>query len=263
VSRALIVTYHAVEQGPAPLCVDPGLFLAHVEALVSAGARALSISELVEELRSPTSDDRLVALTFDDGFASVARNAAPILAARSLPATVFCVAGHIGGRNDWATNPPGGLESALLSADEVNALVSGGFEIGSHGFEHAPVPEANGEELERELVGSKEALERLTGTEIRSYAYPYGALPGAQVRSQVERTYVTACTTRVGFVGRSPDVYALPRVDAHYLRRPELFARAVEGSLGPYLAARRFGAQARRRFRKDYVSTRPAERTKR
>ena len=207
-----------------------------------------------------TSADRLVAFTFDDGFASVARNAAPVLAAHGLPATVFCVAGHIGGRNDWASNPSGGVDSALVSADDIEELVSAGFEIGSHGFEHLPVPEASGAALEQEITGSKDALEQLTGTEVRSYAYPYGALPRAEVRSRVERTYAAACTTRVGLVGSRPDMHALPRVDAHYVRRPELLRRAIEGSLGPYLAARRFGAQARRTFRKDYV-TLPAERT--
>ena len=261
-SRALIVTYHAIEPGPAPLCVDPALFRAHVDAVISAGARAVSISELVGELARQTSADRLVAFTFDDGFASVARNAAPVLASHGLPATVFCVAGHIGGRNDWASNPSGGVDSALVSADDIEELVSAGFEIGSHGFEHLPVPEASGAALEQEITGSKDALEQLTGTDVRSYAYPYGALPRAEVRSRVERTYAAACTTRVGLVGLRPDVHALPRVDAHYVRRPELLRRAIEGSLGPYLAARRFGAQARRTFRKDYV-TLPAERTTR
>ena len=253
-SRALIVTYHAIEPGPAPLCVHPDLFRAHVESVLASGARAVTVSGLVRELALPTGSEPLVALTFDDGFASVARNAAPILSSYGLTATVFCVAGHIGGRSDWGSDPAGAFDSALASADEIAALVSAGFEIGSHGFEHLPVSEASGAALERELAGSREALERLTGTAVRSYAYPYGALPHPEARSLVQRTYDAACTTRVAFVGEQPDVHGLPRVDAHYLRRPELLRRAAEGSLASYLVARRLGSRARRAFSKDYVT---------
>jgi peptidoglycan/xylan/chitin deacetylase (PgdA/CDA1 family) len=253
-SRALIVTYHAIEPGPAPLCVHPDLFRAHVDAAVSSGARLVSVSELVRELSSPTSGERLVALTFDDAFASVARYAAPILASRGVTATVFCVAGHIGGRNDWASDPAGRLDAPLASTDEIAALASAGIEIGSHGFTHLPATEVSGVALEREIVGSRQALESLTGTEVRSYAYPYGAPPHPEARRLVERTYDAACTTRLALVGERPDVHALPRVDAHYLRRPELLRRTAEGSLGSYLVARRLGSRVRRAFRKDYVT---------
>ena len=252
VSRALIITYHAVEPGPRPLCVHPELFLVHVDAVVSSGVRAVTISELAQELASPTSDDRLLAITFDDGFASIAEHAAPLLAARGLPATVFCVAGHIGGRNDWAGNLAGGFESRLLSAEQIAALASEGIEIGSHGFAHAPASETGGELLERELVHSKEVLERLTGGTVRSYAYPYGALPGEEARKLVEATYDAACTTRVASVPARADMHELPRVDAHYLRRPQLLRRAVAGRLEPYLALRRAGARARRAVHSDY-----------
>ena len=117
-SRALIITYHAIEPGPPPLCVHPELFQLHVETVLSEGASAsLSVAALAEELAAPTGDERLVAFTFDDGFASVARHAAPVLSAHGVGATVFCVAGHVGGRNDWSTDRSGGFVSALVSED--------------------------------------------------------------------------------------------------------------------------------------------------
>ena len=251
-SRALIITYHAIEPGPRPLCVPPELFRLHLDAVIAAGVRAVTVSELVRELVSSTRGERLVAITFDDGFASVADHAAPLLAARGLTATVFCVAGHVGGRNDWVGNAASGFDSPLLSAEQISALASEGVEIGSHGFAHAPLSATAPSELERELVRSRDALERVTDRQVRSYAYPYGAAPTAEARSFVEATYAAACTTRVAPVELRPDVYALPRVDAHYLRRPELLRRALQGSLGPYLALRRIGARARRSLFEDY-----------
>lgn len=251
-SRALIITYHAIESGPPPLCVHPDLFRSHVETVLAAGARVVSISELVRELAAPTSGGRLVAFTFDDGFASVATAAAPILASRGLVGTVFCVAGHVGGANDWETGR-NDFAAPLLSGEQIRELVSAGLEIGSHGFAHRPAAELREDEAEEEIVGSRKALEILAGTEVRTFAYPYGALPSPAVRGLVDGTYDAACTTRLAEVGDRPDLHALPRVDAHYLRRPELLHRAVSGSLGPYLAVRRLGARARRVVRPDYV----------
>ena len=253
-SRALIITYHAIEAGPPPLYVHPELFQLHVESVLSEGARILNVSALVQELAEPTGTERLVALTFDDGFSSVARNAAPILSSYGVSATVFCVAGHVGGRNDWSTDRPGGHVSALVSEDEIGQLVSAGVEIGSHGFSHLPVPEARGEQLLREVCESRELLEQLTGAEVRTFAYPYGALPDVEARHLVSKEYEAACTTRVASVGDHVDRHALPRVDAHYLRRHELLRRAVAGSLESYLLLRRLGSRARRTIRKDYVA---------
>lgn len=253
-SRALIITYHAIEPGPPPLFVQPELFQLHVETVLSEGARILNVSALVQELSEPTGAGRLVAFTFDDGFSSVARHAAPILSSYGVSATVYCVAGHVGGLNDWRTDRPGGLVSPLVSADEIRKLVSTGLEIGSHGFSHLPIPEARGEQLRQEICESRRALEQLTGSEVRTFAYPYGALPHAEARALVDEEYEAACTTRVSLVGDRPDPHALPRVDAYYLRRPEILRRAVSGSLGSYLLLRRFGSGARRAIRKDYVT---------
>ena len=99
-SIALVLTYHAVERGPAPLCVDPDLFVEHLDCILESGARALTVRELAEALREGALDRPSVAITFDDGFASVVESAGPLIAERGLPATVFCVAGHLGGTSD-------------------------------------------------------------------------------------------------------------------------------------------------------------------
>ena len=98
----------------------------------------MSVSALADELRSPTADDPLVAVTFDDGFASVARNAAPLLAARGLGATVFCVAGHSAAER-LAERPRGSFRLARsCPPSEIAELAAAGIEIGSHGFSHHP-----------------------------------------------------------------------------------------------------------------------------
>ncbi|MGI8593479.1 MAG: polysaccharide deacetylase family protein [Solirubrobacteraceae bacterium] len=250
---ALILTYHAIEEGPAPLCVAPRVFRAHLDAIAGSGAEVLTVSELVE--RMDELPERAVAITFDDGFRSVVEEAAPLLDARRMPATVFAVAGHLGADNGWPTQPPNALRRPLASGAELAALVDEGWEIGSHGLDHAPLTGAAGVLLQRELVTSRERLEAIVHAPVRSYAYPYGALPGPEGRLAVEHEYAAACTTELGGVQNGADPHALPRLEVHYVRRPDLLGRALDGSLTTYLNARRLGARARRMIRRDYAKS--------
>jgi peptidoglycan/xylan/chitin deacetylase (PgdA/CDA1 family) len=251
-SGALILTYHAVERGPAPLCVEPELFREHLDVLADAGATTLTVSELAGGLRAGRLPERAVAITFDDGFRSVAENAAPLLAERGQRATVYAVAGSLGRENDWPTQHEDAPRRPLLSAEQLTELADAGVEVGSHGVEHAPMAHVDEAGARDEVVRSKELLEDLLSRAVTTYAYPYGASPLPHAERLVRDTYEAACGTRLATVTASADPYDLPRVDSHYVRRPELLRRALEGSLRGYLFVRRAGASSRRMARKDY-----------
>lgn len=249
----LILTYHAIEKGPPPLYVEPELFREHLDAIEQAGGRTSTVGELASDMRAGHVPARTVVISFDDGFESVFENALPMLLERGLTATVFCVAGHLGGANDWKTQPPGTLPRPLAGAEAIAEIAEGGIEVGSHGVHHAPLGSVLGVVVERELRESRERLEEVTGRDVVSFAYPYGSIVGASGAQRVRELYSAACTTRLGQVRPSTDPYELPRVDAHYVRRPALLRRAVEGSLGPYLRVRAAGARVRRLAIRDYA----------
>lgn len=256
--RALIITYHAVEIGPSPLCIDPALFEAHADVIAETGVRSVTVRELAETRRATTSED-MVAITFDDGFASAAEVAGSLLLERGLVATLFCVAGHLGGANNWPSARRDGYQSRLAGAAALAELAADGFEIGSHGMEHAPLAGAPEPVLRHEVVDSRRALEDAVAAPVTSYAYPYGALPGTLGRQLVAEAYDAACTASLRRISEDSDSHALPRIDAHYLRRPELLKRALEGRLGVYFRARGLAARARRSIVKDYAEPKEAE----
>lgn len=250
---ALIVTYHAIEVGPPPLCIPPDLFAVHLDCLLECGAQTMTISELARASGRGEFPDRAVAITFDDGFRSVATEAAPRLAERGMSATVFAVAGHLGAENDWPTQPSRAPRLALADASELAELGRSGFEIGSHGMYHVPLTDADESVARVELERSRARLEQILGAPVRTFAYPYGAAPSAAARATVQRTYDSAALGPLARVQAGENPYSLPRVDAHYLRRPELLRSAAVGSLGLYLRARRLGARARRAFVDDWA----------
>jgi peptidoglycan/xylan/chitin deacetylase (PgdA/CDA1 family) len=249
---ALVLTYHAVEAGPPPLCLAPAVFHEHVAFLATTRVPVLTVSELTAALRAGELPDRAVCLTFDDGFASVVDHAAPALAERGLAATVFCVAGYLDGYNDWPSQPESIPRLRLASNTALAGLAAAGWEIGAHGFEHEPLDRASPESAELEVLEAKNLLERLIDAPVHSFALPYDAAPSAEAGALIARTYESACGGGLRSVRPGDNPLAVPRVDAYYLRQPDLLRRAVESRLGPYLAVRRLAARARRLMRSGY-----------
>ena len=251
-SRAIVIAYHGIEPGPPPLFVDPDLFRMHLDLLVESGVEPVSLERLVSGLRDGDLPERCAAITFDDGFASVPATAAPLLAERAIPATVFCVAGWLGRTNDWPSQPAGVPRRPLADARALAELPAAGIAIGSHGIDHVPLPGGTPDGvLTRELAGSRSALEDAVGSSVRWFAHPYGAPASMRARELIEATYDGACGGGNRPVRPGADLYALPRVEAHYLRRPALYRRALTG-LDSYLGLRRTGARARRLVRSDW-----------
>jgi peptidoglycan/xylan/chitin deacetylase (PgdA/CDA1 family) len=252
---ALILTYHGIDAGPPPLFVAERLFEKHLDRVVAAELPVLTVGELGDAVRAGGAPERALTITFDDGFATVVRDAVPLLRERGLRATVFCVAGHLGGTNDFANDPPRIPRRTLAGAEELaEAAAAGVLEVGSHGLTHSPLTGLPRERLEAELISSRQLLEDRIGRAVRTFAYPYALPPDPSALDLVRQTYDVAVAGGNTRVGSGADPHLLPRVDAHYLRRKRLLERALAGRLGLYLAARRTGARVRRRVRADHVS---------
>ncbi len=120
--------------------------------------------------------DILVAITFDDAFLSVMKNAVPVLKEYGLPAGISVPVGSMGQPPRWQMpeNCPAKSET-VMSKEQIAELDNGGFEIFSHTFSHPVLTEIEDDSLEAELVNSKRALERIVGHEVLAISYPHGA----------------------------------------------------------------------------------------
>lgn len=247
----VVLYYHQLNEDSSPLSVSPDLFARHLDVIAEVRADVITAAQLADARRRGESPDAAVVITFDDSFANAVEQARPLLAAREMRATFFCVAGHVGGSSDWPSRLPDAPVQPLADADALRALARDGHEVASHGWTHAPLDDDA--DLDCEIVRSRDALSTLIGGAVRTFAYPYGASPTPAARAAVARTYDLAFGTRVGRVEASSDSALLPRVDAHYVRDPRLLRRVLTGSLDAYLGIRRLGARTRRVVRRDYV----------
>ena len=70
-------------------------FRRQLDMLDEWGAEVLSLDDAMTRLEEGALPARAVALTFDDGYASVVEQAWPILHDRGLPASLFVVSGYL------------------------------------------------------------------------------------------------------------------------------------------------------------------------
>jgi peptidoglycan/xylan/chitin deacetylase (PgdA/CDA1 family) len=221
-----ILTYHSIDDSGSVLSVDPATFRSHVAWLASGRVRVLSLAEIAEHCtptdrpHSDTEEDGVdaVALTFDDGFESFATHAWPALRDHGLPASVFVVTDRVGGVNTWEPRD-GLLRRPLMDWRTLARLQSEGADIGSHSRTHENLTVLDDERLRAEVAGSSERIRTELGETPSAFAYPDGRFD-ARVMAVVASHYRCACTTDMHAFRSEDVVYALPRLDSYYLRRP-------------------------------------------
>lgn len=210
-----ILLYHKLGRPPRGArvpghYVSPARFRRHLDYLIARGFTAIPLLDLVDAAQPLP--PRPVVITFDDGYRCLREHALPALAERGLPATVFMVAGHVGGMNVWE-QAVGDVAEPMLSLAEMREMQAAGIEFGSHTLNHVRLSAAGEEEARRELVESRARLEELLGRPCRSLAYPYGDW-SPRVRELAEAAgYQAACTTVRATARRGDDPLALPRIN--------------------------------------------------
>jgi peptidoglycan/xylan/chitin deacetylase (PgdA/CDA1 family) len=117
-----------------------------------------------------------IAVTFDDGYLNVIKNAVPILQEFDIPATIFVTTGKLGQQPDWiiGKNNKDRYEK-LATGQELLELDENRYILGSHTVNHGNLAEMDETSIRSELADSKRDLEGLLGNEVSLLAFPFGA----------------------------------------------------------------------------------------
>ena len=103
VDSALILVYHRVAELPSDpqlLSVTPRHFAEHLDVLCSK-TRPIGLQQLTRNLKEGNVPNRVVVITFDDGYADNLVNVKPILERYNVPATVFISSAQAGGEHEF------------------------------------------------------------------------------------------------------------------------------------------------------------------
>jgi peptidoglycan/xylan/chitin deacetylase (PgdA/CDA1 family) len=131
-SRAAVLMYHRIATCDIDswnLCVSPKHFDQHLQVL-RRSYHVSSLTQLACELRDRRKK-KVIAITFDDGYADNLYAAAPALERYDAPATFFLTSGAVGtGREFWWDE----LERLLLNAGPLPSELQVGHGAISHVF---------------------------------------------------------------------------------------------------------------------------------
>ena len=174
-SRLTVLTYHQIKD-PADDCstVGTAAFRQQMQFLKDR-YRVVSLTDGVRALSGDGRAEKLVAITFDDGYRDNATIAAPILSELGLPACFFVSTDMIGTSRPfphdvWQRRGP----QEHMTWDDVRRLAAQGFEIGSHTCSHADLGAIPLEDAARELRHSRQRLEAELKIPIHLFSFPYG-----------------------------------------------------------------------------------------
>lgn len=106
-------------------------------------------------------------------------------------------------------------DDLMMTSGQVRSLADAGMEVGAHTVSHPILRSLPAEEARREIVDSRDALQRITGRRIESFAYPNGR-PGDDYTERdrdivVSAGFAQGLSTRRGVAHVGSNVYELPR----------------------------------------------------
>jgi peptidoglycan/xylan/chitin deacetylase (PgdA/CDA1 family)/glycosyltransferase involved in cell wall biosynthesis len=247
------------------LCVSPENFAAHLRCL-KRSFRPVRLAEIAAMIADGKVKQNSVAITFDDGYRDNLTVAIPILEQMRLPAAFFiCGDAASDGESFWWERLEASLQllelddagaerlhrrlmvadvverhrilaelpaadhvlSERLSHDDLKMLACHPLaDIGAHGWSHRRLDHLQTHDLRREVMENVRMLADLTGTSVRSFAYPFGGSVTSELTDIVREAGIeTACTVASTAVTVGSDPLLIPRLEVRDCGEDEFEAR--------------------------------------
>ena len=216
----LILAYHSVSCARSDgLTVNAKDFERQIAYLSDHGFRPHTLRSYFSE--GYKSLDRVVIITFDDGYVDNYTVAFPILKKYNFVATIFLVSDFVGTDHIHLWDIPKIEKRSqkewyrLLDRNQIHDMLRHGFEFGSHSCTHPELTELTAERCWEEVSRSRSDLSDQLGEEVVSFCYPRGDVNSRVIemvkRAGYDRAVVTPPRARIP-KGR----YTLRRVGIYF-----------------------------------------------
>ncbi|HUK76657.1 MAG TPA: polysaccharide deacetylase family protein, partial [Thermoleophilia bacterium] len=202
-----ILMYHLLGDPPAgepypDLFVSRHDFATQMRYLADHGYTAVTLRRVVAFWHGTAMlPVKPVVVSFDDGYRSDWRVAAPVLQRLGWPGVLNLCLNAVGPHRD-------------LPASLVRGLARRGWEIDDHTLTHPDLTTLDAAGLHREIVVSRAILQRMTGQRVSFFCYPSGAYDATVIRAVRAAGFAGATTTNEGLATRT-DLFTLPRIRVH------------------------------------------------
>ena len=216
--RVPILLYHYVEYVKdkndtfrQSLNIPPHVLTSQIETLKEAGYTFITTSELTDAIAGKIKlPQKIVILTFDDGYRDFYTDVFPILKKEQVKAVEYVIPDFL--------NRPNFMFSFQLAEIAKNSLV----EIGAHTMDHVWLKGINEKTASYQISQSKKTLESMLNTPINSFAYPYGAFDQQTMQLTKTAGFTNAVSTVPGIEHSLNTRYYLYRLRPGYRTGQEL-----------------------------------------
>ena len=203
-----VVMYHYIENFVDPhdttkqkLNVMAPVFEYQLLAWKRSGYNTL----FAKDLENILNDDhyihgRDVVLTFDDGYEDFYTIVFPLLKKYKMKGTVYVISNFVG------------RYGFLKKEQLVEMSKSGLVEIGGHTQNHAYLKGLKNEYVLTEVIDGKSDIEKIIGSKIVTFAYPFGAYSEDAEKAVEKSGYKIAFTTMPGIAHSPQEKLLLPRI---------------------------------------------------
>lgn len=214
--RVPVFLYHYIEYvkddpGRQKLTIPPNILTAQIETLKDAGYTFITPDDLMNDLSGKIIlPEKLVILTFDDGYMDFYTDVFPILKKENVKAIAYIVPDLL--------NRPNYMFTFQVKEIAKSPLI----EIGSHTMNHIWLKGISKETAEYEISQSRKTLADMVQLPINSFAYPYGALDQQAVNLVKDAGYANAVSTIPGIIQTEQNNFFLYRLRPGYRTGEEL-----------------------------------------
>lgn len=196
-----VLYYHSVDENAAnEVTITPEKLQEQLDYINDNNYVTITMTELYDHIENNKPiPEKSILITFDDGYMNNYTEAFPMLKELNMTATIFCVGNSLDG-------------SYYLSEEAIKEMSDYGIDIESHTVNHVHLDTMSYDEQLLELKNSKNILEKITGKEVLSLAYPFGDYNDNTIKAAKDAGYKMGFTTKLGLSDRTDDIYKLDRI---------------------------------------------------
>ena len=204
---ASILMYHSIGENTLFSSVAPKDFEKQMEYLKQNNFNVVSIETLYNYLLDGTIPLKTICLTFDDGYFDNFEIAFPLLQKYNFPATIFVNTHFMGKEIDRR-----GVKSKIFGWNESKIMESSGIiDIEPHTINHIKLHKSSDEEIEEEIIGCKNEIEKTLNKKCIFFAYPSGKYTQNVIEILKKNEFKLAFTVHKGLVWLTDNTLLLHR----------------------------------------------------
>lgn len=207
VRKAAILMYHSVNHNEVFFTVSPDNFKKQIDYLNKKKYNVVSLVSLADYLAKKDIPAKTIVLTFDDGYKDNYFNVFPLLKKYKFPATIFLSTGFIGKEKKSA-----GVLLPMLNWEEIEEMHRSGLvDFQPHTINHLKLTKVSLNEAEREILESRDIVEKNLNKKCHFFAYPYGDCNEGIMEILSKSGFKGALALREGLISNNSDLLSLKR----------------------------------------------------